>query len=78
LVFYNSIESRAYASNGDIKSAGRLTENTTASANSSGSVDVHASLILKADASSGGDITYRGGAAVKKDESSGGSVEKKD
>jgi hypothetical protein len=66
------------SSSGDIKSAGLLTENTTASANSSGSVDVHASLMLKADASSGGDITYRGGAAVKKDENSGGSVEKKD
>jgi hypothetical protein len=66
------------SSSGDIKAAGLLTENTTASANSSGSVDVHASVTLNADASSGGDINYRGGAAVKKDESSGGSVEKKD
>jgi hypothetical protein len=66
------------SSSGDIKSAGLLTENTTASANSSGSADVHASVSLNADASSGGDITYRGAAAVKKDESSGGSVEKKD
>jgi hypothetical protein len=66
------------SSSGDIKSAGLLTENTTASANSSGTVDVHASVTLDADASSGGDVTYRGGASVKKDESSGGSVEKKD
>ncbi len=66
------------SSSGDVKSAGLLTENTTASANSSGSVDVHASVTLNADASSGGDITYHGAATVKKDESSGGSVDKKD
>jgi Putative auto-transporter adhesin, head GIN domain len=66
------------SSSGDIKSAGLLTENTTATANSSGSADVHASVSLNADASSGGDITYRGAATVKKDESSGGSVDKKD
>jgi hypothetical protein len=66
------------SSSGHIKAAQLLSENTTASANSSGSIDVHASVTLNADASSGGDITYRGGAAVKKDESSGGSVEKKD
>ncbi len=66
------------SSSGDIKSAQLLTENTTASANSGGSTDVHASVTLNADASSGGNITYHGAAAVKKDESSGGSVEKKD
>jgi Putative auto-transporter adhesin, head GIN domain len=66
------------SSSGDIKAAQLLTEITTAAANSSGTVEVHASVSLNADASSGGDVTYRGGATVKKEESSGGSVEKKD
>jgi hypothetical protein len=66
------------SSSGDIKSAALLTENAVVTANSSGTVAVHASISLTADASSSGDITYRGAASVKKDENSGGSIEKKD
>jgi Putative auto-transporter adhesin, head GIN domain len=66
------------SSSGHVKSADLLTENAVVSANSSGSVSVHASVSLTADASSSGDITYRGTASVKKDESSSGSIEKKD
>ncbi len=66
------------SSSADINSFNLLSENTTVSANSSGSADVFASVNLTADASSSGDITYDGAAAVKKSVSSSGSVEKKD
>ena len=65
------------SSSADIKSFELLSESANASANSSGSVELHASISLDADASSSGSIEYRGGATVKKNISSSGSVEKK-
>lgn len=66
------------SSSGDIKSFELLTENADVDANSSGSIDLHASVTLKANASSSGSIEYRGAASVNKSVSSSGSVEKKD
>ncbi len=66
------------SSSGDIKTFGLLSENTTASASSSASIEVHASVSLNARASSSGSVEYKGAATVSKSESSSGSVEKKD
>lgn len=66
------------SSSGEIKAFNLLSENTTASASSSGSIEVHASVSLNAKASSSGNIEYKGGATVTKSESSSGSVDKKD
>ena len=66
------------SSSGDIKTFGLLSENTTASASSSASIEVHASVSLNARASSSGSIEYKGAATVTKSENSSGSVEKKE
>ncbi|MBS1510452.1 MAG: DUF2807 domain-containing protein [Bacteroidetes bacterium] len=65
------------SSSADIKSEDLLSENAKVTANSSGSVDVYASVTLDADASSSADITYSGGATVTSKTNSSGSVEKK-
>lgn len=66
------------SSSGDVLCWDLMSENTKASASSSGTAKVHASVTLDAKASSSGDIVYHGGATVSKSESSSGSVEKKD
>jgi Putative auto-transporter adhesin, head GIN domain len=66
------------SSSADIRSFDLLSENTTVSANSSGSADVHASVNLTANASSSGSIDYTGGATVKVNTSSSGTVHKKE
>lgn len=66
------------SSSAEIKAFNLLSENTTATASSSGSMEVHASVSLNAKASSSGDIEYKGGATVSKSENSSGSVEKRD
>lgn len=66
------------SSSSEIKTFDLLSENTTAAASSSASIEVHASVSLNAKASSSGDIEYRGGAAVSKSENSSGSVQKRD
>ena len=68
----------AVSSSGDILASDLMSENTKASASSSGTAKVHASVTLDAKASSSGDIVYHGGATVSKSESSSGSVEKRD
>jgi hypothetical protein len=66
------------SSSADINTFGLLSENTTAKASSSASIEVHASVNLDARASSSGSVDYKGAATVTKSESSSGSVEKKD
>jgi hypothetical protein len=66
------------SSSAEIKTFGLLSENTTAKASSSASIEVHASVNLDARASSSGSVDYKGAATVTKSESSSGSVEKKD
>jgi Putative auto-transporter adhesin, head GIN domain len=66
------------SSSGDVKSFDLMSENTDAKASSSGTAQVHASVMLNADANSSGDVEYKGGAAVTSNTSSSGSVNKKD
>ena len=67
----------ASASSGaSIRTTDLLSENTTVTASSGASVQVHASVRLKASASSGADIHYHGAASVEKTLSSGGRVTK--
>ncbi len=66
------------SSSADIKTFGLLSENTTAKASSSASIEVHASVNLDARASSSGSVDYKGAATVTKSENSSGSVSKKD
>lgn len=65
------------SSSGDINAFDLLSENTTAKASSSATIQVHASVSLNAQASSSGSVEYKGAAAVQKTENSSGSVEKK-
>ena len=64
------------SSSGDVLAEDLLSENTSASASSSGTVKVHASVTLNAKASSSGSVKYRGAAAVTSSTSSSGTVEK--
>ncbi|MBL0147016.1 MAG: DUF2807 domain-containing protein [Chitinophagaceae bacterium] len=64
------------SSSANLECAELLSETTNASAHSSGTAHVHASVSLDAHASSSGDVKYRGGASVKQTVSSSGSVEK--
>jgi len=63
-------------SSGDLNSFGLLSEVTNASASSSGTVEVHASISLDAKASSSGEVKYKGGAKVNETISSSGSIQK--
>lgn len=62
------------SSSADIRAFELLSENTTAGANSSSNIQVHASVTLNARASSSASVRYRGAATVTKSESSSGSV----
>jgi len=66
------------SSSADIRTFDLLSENTTADASSSATIQVHASVSLNAKASSSGSVEYKGAAAIQKSENSSGSVEKKD
>ena len=70
---YHKAES---SSSAEILAYNLLSENTVAHANSSGSIEVHASLNLDASANSSGSIKYRGTPALKSNTNSSGSVEK--